>query len=399
MAPKTWHNPIGADDYGESMPVLTKQNWWEAVRLPASDSHFNPNWAITSFSVQALAGGSPSRKRWMTASLKDEVKIADWIATWEKEFPDLGLIEEAISPPGTKDDESIWYYGTGNLFVRLEFDGDRKMELGVYGTNLERVNAVLEYFKANTTKTIPSGRVHVLVTTQDGPAFSSMGIGGEELIRDNYSDEVLRGYDRIVQDLTADLPAGRVAILNGKPGTGKTFLVRGLLSEVKDCIMVLVPASLIAQLAQPGMIPALVELHKENDGKAMIFIIEDADEVLAPRMGDNMSAVSAVLNLGDGILGKLLDIRIVATTNAHRADMDDAIMRPGRLSASVLVGPLPYEKALSVFLRLAPGESLEPGSYTLAEIYSKARDNGWVPPPTKKAVGFESNHNQLKKVY
>lgn len=379
------------------MTLMVKQNWWEAVRLPTADSHFNVNWAISAFSTMALAGGETCRKRWLTASLKDGVTPADWIKSWEEKFPDLRLLEEDLTSRqfgGHKDEESVWLYGNGNMAIVLEFDGDRKMEMGCYGTDLTAVNNVLTWFTENTTKVIPTGRVHVMVTTEDGPAFTSMGVGGETLLRDNYSDEVLRGYDRVVHDLTAKEPAGRVAIFSGKPGTGKTFLIRGLLNEIKDAIMVLVPANLIAQLGQPGMIPALVELHKERDEKPMIFIIEDADEVLATRMGDNMSAVSAVLNLGDGILGKLLDIRIVATTNAAHQDLDEAIMRPGRLSASVQVGPLPYEKALAVFERLAPGRELERGKHTLAEIYQKARDAGWVPAGTKQAMGFQASEEE-----
>ena len=127
----------------------------------------------------------------------------------------------------------------------------------------------------------------------------------------------------------------------------------------------------------------------------MVFIIEDADEVLAPRQGDNMSAVSVMLNLGDGILGKLLDVRIVATTNAHRQELDEAIMRPGRLSASVAVGPVPYEKAKAIFERLAPGKELKEKAYTLAEIYSKARDEGWEPPKLdKRKMGFGAQEDE-----
>jgi ATP-dependent 26S proteasome regulatory subunit len=192
--------------------------------------------------------------------------------------------------------------------------------------------------------------------------------------------------------MNADQPRGRVAILNGEPGTGKTFLVRGLLNDIKDAVMVIVPANLVVQLAQPGMIPALVELHKDSGERPIIFLIEDADEVLATRMGDNMSAVSAVLNLGDGILGKLLDIRLICTTNAKHQDLDAAIMRPGRLSAHVSVDALPYEKAQVVYRRLLGAEAELPRhrEYTLAEIYQMAFDKGWKPAKETKKVGFTS---------
>jgi len=226
-----------------------------------------------------------------------------------------------------------------------------------------------------------------------------MGIGGQPLERGNYEDDVLKGFDRIVSDLSSSTPAGRVSILDGKPGGGKTFLVRGLLDAVKDVIFVIVPSNLVQELAQPGMIPALVKLHQSRGQRPMVFLIEDADECLAPRMGDNMSSVSAVLNLGDGILGQLLDVRIVATTNARHQDVDEAIKRPGRLSAMIHVGLLSPEKAGEVYQRLTgkPPYLFEldkmvgplfKGKTSLAEVYQLARDSGWIPPPKERKMGF-----------
>lgn len=372
----------GHIDTGDALsdPTNPDKPWWDIARPPGYDSHFHHGWATIGLILQAFKGGPPVIAKFLSGSLKDDAKPQDLLKDFVEKFPEFKLLEE-------QDEE--WVYSADHGAVKFEFDGDAKFTANLITRDASFRDRVKEWYSANTTKTMPKGRVHVLISTQKGPDFKSMGIGGEPLVRDNYTDEVLRGYDRIVKDLSSENPAGRVAILDGKPGTGKTFLVRGLLDEVKDVIMVIVPANLVVQLAQPGMIPALVELHKSRGGRPMVFIIEDADECLAPRMGDNMSSVSVILNLGDGILGKLLDIRIVATTNAHRQELDEAIMRPGRLSASVQVGPLPYEKAKAIFDRLAPGKALKEGKYTLAEVYSKARDEGWEPPKLdRNKMGF-----------
>lgn len=359
---------------------ITAKPWWDVARPPGYDSHFHHGWATIGLVLQSLRGGAPILGKHLTGSLKEGAKPEEVLKVFEEKFPTFKAIE--------KQDEE-WCYFADHGTIKFEFDGDAKFSANFITRNAQFSEEFQAWYKENTTKTMPKGRVHVLISTKNGPDFKSMGIGGEALIRENYSDEVLRGYDRIVKDLGSENPAGRVAILDGKPGTGKTYLIRGILDEVKDVIMVIVPANLVVQLAQPGMIPALVDLHKSRGGRPMVFIIEDADEVLAPRQGDNMSAVSVMLNLGDGILGKLLDVRIVATTNAHRQELDEAIMRPGRLSASVAVGPLPYEKAKVIFERLAPGKELKEKAYTLAEIYSKARDEGWEPPKLdKRKMGF-----------
>lgn len=392
-------------------PVDTNAPWWMAGKIPFMDSHFSVGWAVVGLSVQRLHGGAPLSEGRITASLKDGDTLDGFMQRFEKEFDELQIIKRQVDLDGKKGEVEYIYF-TAHGAVEIEFDGDSQLRLWLVSVERRFVDQVMGWFSSNTSKTIPKGRVHVMVSTATGPEFRSIGVGGQRLERGNYSRSVLEGYDRIVQDLQAELPAGRVAILDGKPGTGKTFLVRGLLDEISDVIFVVVPANLIQELAQPGMIPALVDLHQSRGGKPMVFIIEDADEVLAPRAGDNMSSVSAILNLGDGILGQLLDIRIVATTNAHRQDVDEAIKRPGRLSAMVHVGPLSAEEAAAIYTRLTgkppviPGDPLSlytstprsavdrpmfTGPTSLAEVYQVARDKGWTPAPESRKMGFSAD--------
>lgn len=383
------------EDSMKEFDDITNKPWWQATRWPSLDSHFHEGWPNIGMALQALEGGPAVQLKNFSASIKEDGSIEAFVKSLEGRFPDLRLIE--VDQAESRKSETSWVFVNTTRTCHIKFDGDTRVTVKVTTTSLEFLENFATFFEANTTKTMPRGRVHVLITTQDGPDFKSMGVGGEALVRENYSDEVLRGYDRVVKDLGAVSPAGRVAVFDGKPGTGKTFLIRGLLDEVKDVIMVIVPANLVEQLAQPGMIPALVSLHQNRGDKPMVFIIEDADECLAPRMGDNMSSVSAILNLSDGILGQLLDIRIVATTNAHRQELDEAIMRPGRLSASINVGPLPFDKAEAIFKRLTVDKELayKKDGYTLAEVYSKARDSGWEPPKKdKKKMGFNNDEDE-----
>ena len=397
----------GSRDSGDEMsePIDVKGPWWTATKLPFLDSHYSTGWASIGLTIQRFFGGEPFFEKHHTASLKEGDNLAEFTKRFEEKFPHLKIVKYD-RPENPKDDTAGQYIAEHGAAC-VEFDGDSKIELHVVTRDGQFLNEATVWFGENTTKSIPKGRVHVLISTSQGPEFKSMGIGGQKLERANYEDEVLRGYDRIITDLQAASPAGRVAILDGKPGTGKTFLVRGILDDVKDVIFVIVPANLIQELAQPSMIPALVGLHQSRGDKPMVFIIEDADEVLAPRMGDNMSSVSAILNLGDGILGQLLDVRIVATTNAHHTDVDEAIKRPGRLSAMVHVGPLSPGKAGEVYTRLTgkppfsgggdpmnllsvpePVKPLFTRETSLATVYQMARDSGWTPPPKERKMGF-----------
>lgn len=362
--------------------------WWEAAPSPNLSDHWGINWATTGLALIALNGGPSLFEKEKSDALHDKDKFVDFIDRFRKVFPKLNMMNH--DQGSYSQGETTFYFFTPQTMLMFSSDGDAKVTVTFSTNDPQFVKDLDAWWKDNTTKEIPKGRVHVLISTSDGPEFKSMGVAGEKLIRENYSKSVLKGYDRMVADLTSKSPNGRVAILDGEPGTGKTYLVRGLLDEVKDVVFVIVPSNLVEQMAQPGMIPSLIKLHKERNEKPMCFIIEDADEVLAPRAADNMSGVSSILNLGDGILGKLLDVHIVATTNAKKTELDPAIMRPGRLSVSIEVGALERDEAEEVYKRLTGKEMKFKIPATLAEIYQLARDEGWTAPREKGKMGFQS---------
>jgi len=147
-------------------------------------------------------------------------------------------------------------------------------------------------------------------------------------------------------------------------------------------VFVFVPPGIVDFLASPELIPMLIQKKSSNyvDGP-IVFILEDADNILVPRAKDNMSLISTLLNMTSGILGSMLDIRAVATTNSPKADIDPALLRPGRLSSHMTVTKLDTMKANQVFKRLT-GKKTGPfeSEAALADVYLKARENGWEPP-------------------
>jgi len=218
------------------------------------------------------------------------------------------------------------------------------------------------------------GRVFVLVQTMKGIEFESIGIAAKVFEESNYKQEVVDGYRHVVKDLTNNDPCGRIVIFDGVPGTGKTYMVRALLHDVPDAMFLLVSADLVASLASPGIVKSIIK-HRQGSTGPTVFIVEDADSVLAKRGNDNMSSVSAVLNLSDGILGNLLDLRIVATTNVSRDELDEAILRASRLCRRIEVPPLDYARAVTCLTRLGGDTTLlnDTKEYSLGELYRLAR--------------------------
>src|SRR5690606_30039505 len=135
---------------------------------------------------------------------------------------------------------------------------------------------------------------------------------------------------------------------------------------------------------------------------SIVLLIEDADACLAPRASDNISSISSLLNCADGILGSMLDIKIVATTNQDRLEFDSALVRPGRLSRHITVGELSAEKATEVYSRLTGNDNFKyTESKILADVYiesdlatggkvkgSKKKINTKVVSKKQRRVGF-----------
>lgn len=238
------------------------------------------------------------------------------------------------------------------------------------------------------------GRTYVLASGSFGPHLQELGVVGEDLLEDNYSPKVVAGIKHVIADLNKANPCGRVAILDGVPGTGKTRAIRAIMNGVTKATFILVPSRLAPQLGEPTFITVL--LQNRIPGEPMVLLLEDADNCLVTRKADNESDISALLNFGDGILGSQLDLRIIATTNRRLEDLDEAATRPRRLCRRIEVGRLDHVQATRVYKRLGgAGDPFTSGFHTLAEVYAaahprerdEAEDDAFKPAPKGK-VGF-----------
>lgn len=218
----------------------------------------------------------------------------------------------------------------------------------------------------------PAGTIYVLISEHGDTQFRPQAIAPVPAVRENYAPDVLAAYDHVKQDLASKDPCGRITILEGEPGTGKTHLVRGLLAEVQDCVFAIVPPHMVTTFADPSFMPVVMQFARRDDGKRAVFVLEDADSALVPRGCDNIAAISTLLNMSDGILGSLVDMRLVVTTNAKKVEIDAAITRPGRMCRHIHVGKLSAAEASAVYKRIT-GVEKELKSMTLASIYLAAR--------------------------
>lgn len=200
-------------------------------------------------------------------------------------------------------------------------------------------------------------------------AAKSLGIGGQKLIRENYNESVLEGFDYLAEQFSLPKPFGRLALLQGVPGTGKTHLVRGLMSEIgsRDDLWLSIDADM---LNQDDLNSILLE---HTHYKKIFLLVEDADKSLVSRGSRlNVANLSNALNLTDGLVGELLNVRIIATTNAKSIEIDDALLRNGRLCKMIDVDLLKPERASKVYKRLTCKDKEYKTPVRLGDIYAKA---------------------------
>jgi hypothetical protein len=288
-------------------------------------------------------------------------------------------------------DIKLYQSALGSLYVMIN-SRNNYVAMDAHCFTEKDVEIVEDFFDSLCAKPVRTkGVVKVLTQTQQGLSFENfIEPPFETFNKDNYTDNVYDDYKYISEDLKKEDPNGRLFIINGPPGTGKTHFIKSLICDTSGKSFILIPLKFSAALDNPDFARLLM---RERE-KPLIIVLEDADTALVRRGPDNMSAISSLLNYTDGLFGSLLDLRIIATTNAESLDIEPALLRDGRLSRHSFIGPLPADKANKLYQKLT-NTSDKPFSKetTIAEIYGLRKNvqtNSKLQNKKIKIVGFGS---------
>ena len=161
-----------------------------------------------------------------------------------------------------------------------------------------------------------------------------------------------------------------LSIFEGSPGTGKTFYLRHLMGELKESHrFYFIPTAAMGMLSRPDFIGFWTDQRWQHSKKKFVVVLEDSDAALMTRGSDNREQVSAILNLSDGMLADFLRLQIICTINCTAADIDPAMLRPGRLLCHRVFGLLNYPEAARLAESL--GRKLPHArDYSLAEVFA-----------------------------
>lgn len=168
-----------------------------------------------------------------------------------------------------------------------------------------------------------------------------------------------------------------VLVLQGPPGTGKTRLIRAILGEISR------RNEGTAQALYTGDKKALETdqvFVKFITGWDDVFVVEDADHLLKPRVEGNEN-LHRFLTIADGIVRSQGRKIIFSTNLPNVGDLDDALVRPGRCFARLMVRELSRGEASNLLRALSAkddrrfrraDEALSTAvkrAYSLAEVY------------------------------
>ncbi len=251
---------------------------------------------------------------------------------------------------------------------------DQRRIVGYAATTAEAEGLVKDFNKKYGTPAKPCGGSFQLinvrereigtVTVQLEPAT----VLRSEQIDMYYSEGFVRWDCAFQKEMTQARSC--LSIFEGTPGTGKTSYLRHLMGALKETHrFYFIPPSTTRVLSDPRFIEFWADQRRSYSEQKLVVILEDSDAALMTRASDNREEVSAILNLSDGMLGDFLRLQIICTINCSAADIDPALLRPGRLLQHRIFARLtPCEAGR---LAEALGKTLPVAlDYSLAEVFA-----------------------------
>ena len=222
----------------------------------------------------------------------------------------------------------------------------------------------------------------ILSKTGGGYKLMDSDIKQVKVSIDKHYNDDFKKADKIIKEFIDEEDTSGLVILNGVKGTGKTTYIRHLINNSSRRFVYLT-REMASALTDPSFIAFLTEI------KGCVLVIEDCENLVAARnQGNQSTGISNILNMCDGLLSDIFNIKIIATFNEDIRKVDDALLRKGRLVYRYEFKELCLEKTNNL-LKSLKIDFVSDKPMTLADIFNYEKDNGSAQTEKKK-IGFNA---------
>lgn len=209
---------------------------------------------------------------------------------------------------------------------------------------------------------------------------------------DNYNTDFPE--DKIKNFLKSDV--GGICIFNGKPGCGKSTYIKRMIYDNPDIRFVILPQYLLLDQDRFRMF-----LLNGWNGEKRVFIVEDCEQLLIKREENGAkfsSILGDILNYIDGLYGDLTRTKMIFTFNTDLKNIDDAILRKGRLKVRYEFCPLKGENLEKIANKTGyqlSEKNIRDG-VSLADLYYNYEEPETNVVSKNKRIGFV-NYDKLEE--
>ena len=374
------------------------------IPLPSSDAYAFLSWAwphvferryprVISFQVDSeislsqlpgLYEASPNRVVFkLVFQFTDYVRRRRSFRHWDED-DDSPTIETANQGEGTV--YMVWDHGDTRCWgVQPPGKPARVNVSGGEYADLDQVRKFIDNLMPS--REVREGAVEVSFTySSDGHTANSaereISVNKWADIRSNYSARIVDLLDQLINLEPAEL-AGKIAILHGPPGTGKTHFIRALANAWKEWASIKYIMDVERFFGEPGYMLDVV-LHGPAK-RWNVILCEDAEEFITPDSKHNVGqGLARLLNMGDGLVGQGLQIMLLFTTNAPVGKLHPAITRAGRCFANIEIPLLNAAEAT----QWLGGSQIVTKPLPLGELY-EMKAHRQITSESPKRAGFE----------
>lgn len=253
------------------------------------------------------------------------------------------------------------------------------MELHFFGPpeHFSKMGRWLDEIKDGVGSAVIKGRINLLGYVDNEFTLVPISIPQPDMSLElNYGTEFIEVHKKIESLLTPN--DSGLMLFHGVPGSGKSTYIYYLIHNINKN-MIYVPNNVMSKIANPEFVAFMVTSAQNS-----VLVIEDAEKILAKREGmSDDSGISTLLNLTDGVLGKVLKCKAICTFNIDRSSIDPALLRKGRLQLEHQFHALSVDQSNKLLAHLGKDRRTDE-PLTLADIYN---DAGGRPAQTKP-IGF-----------